>query len=119
MKVLLGVDGSDLGYRALEETTRRAGEAGDELTVAILGPAESHEDLAAEVTDHLEAVGLQAEVHRLDDETGSRLVELADGGDFDRLVIGGGRRTPLGKIKLGPVAEFVLMNATTTVTLVR
>jgi len=50
---------------------------------------------------------------------GSRLVELAEREGADRIVLGGGETSPLGKVQLGSVAEFVLLNAKTTVTLVR
>jgi nucleotide-binding universal stress UspA family protein len=46
-------------------------------------------------------------------------VELADSEGFDRLVIPGGKRSPLGKIRLDDLIEFVLLNAETTVTLHR
>ena len=38
---------------------------------------------------------------------------------FDRIVLGGGERSTLGKIQLGSIVEFVLLNAQTPVTLVR
>jgi nucleotide-binding universal stress UspA family protein len=35
------------------------------------------------------------------------------------VVIGGGEQSPMGKIRLGHIAEFVLLNSHVTVTLVR
>ena len=67
----------------------------------------------------LDAAGLDAEVRRVEGDPGSRLVEIAEHEGFDQIVIGGGQTSPMGKIKIGQVAEFVLMNADTTVTLVR
>jgi len=49
----------------------------------------------------------------------SALVNYAEQGEFDQLVIGGGTLSPMGKIQLGPITEFVLLNAPTTVKLVR
>jgi len=46
-------------------------------------------------------------------------VTIANQESFDRIVLGSGERSPLGKIQLGSVAEFVLLNAQTSVTLVR
>lgn len=120
MNVLLGVDGSEPSHRALEEGLERAREADDRLTVAVFatndGP--SREAVADQVRDRLADVGVDAEVKLLEGDPGSQLVELAESG-YDRVVIGGGTRTPLGKIRLGSVAEFVLLNSATTVTLVR
>lgn len=119
MKVLLGIDASDFGYRALEETVDRASDAGDALTVAVYGPPDERAELQETVRARLDERGLGAEVVEIDEEPGPALVQLADSGPYDRLVIGGGVKSPMGKIQLGSVAEFVLTNATTSVTLVR
>lgn len=122
MRILLGVDGSDHSRRALEETVERARETGDELTVAIFD-SEAVEatptDVESEVRSVLTAADVEASVRRLTGDPGGELVDLADQGDYDRLVIGGGTRSPLGKIRLGTVAEFVVLNAETPVTLIR
>ncbi|GAA0295283.1 universal stress protein [Halarchaeum salinum] len=122
MKVLLGIGGSDDSLDALERTVERAVEAGDELTVAVLDNPES-ERSADEVIDHatsvLEEAGLDADVRHLTGDPGSELVELAGHEDFEQVVLGGGERSPMGKIRLGHISEFVLLNAPVTVTLVR
>ena len=122
MNVLLGLAGTDESIRALRRTIERTREAGDQLTVAIVDrndakrtPEEMYEEAAA----ILEDADVDAEVRRLEGDPGSALVDLAEREDFDQLVIGGGTESPMGKIRLGPVTEFVLLNATTTVTLVR
>lgn len=119
MNVLLGVDASEFGYRALDETVERAAAAGDDLTVCLYGDSDERAALEEAVRARLAEHDHQAEVLEIDGSPGAALVELADGGPYDRLVIGGGVRSPMGKIQLGSVAEFVLTNATTTVTLVR
>jgi nucleotide-binding universal stress UspA family protein len=120
MKVLLALDGSELSMRALEETVERARAAGDSLTVAVYeGPqAVDLEDVARRARDRLDAAGLDGDVRRIDTDPGSELVALAEDG-YDRLVMGGGQISPMGKIRIGDVIEFVLVNAQTTVTLVR
>lgn len=119
MDVLLGIDASEFGYRALDETVERVAVAGDDLTIALYGDREERAGLEDAVRERLAAHDLDAAVVHLDGTAGPALVELADGGPYDRLVIGGGIRSPMGKIQLGDVAEFVLTNASTTVTLVR
>lgn len=120
MNVLLALDGSELSMRALDETVERALAAGDTLTVAVYaGPDPVDLDEIAETaTQRLDAADLDADVHRIEENPGSRLVELADD-DYDRLVMGGGTVSPMGKIRIGEIIEFVLVNAQTTVTLVR
>ncbi|ELZ92960.1 stress response protein-like protein [Haloferax mucosum ATCC BAA-1512] len=122
MKVLLGIGGSDDSIRALEKTVERTADAGDDLTIAVVdNPAveRSREDIETTVGDVLGDHGVDATVLRLDGDPGSALVDLAENEGFEQLVLGGGQRSPMGKIQIGNIAEFVLLNSHVTVTLVR
>ncbi|MFC7081667.1 universal stress protein [Halorussus caseinilyticus] len=122
MNVLLGIGGSDDSLRALEETIERAQAAGDDLTVAILENPESERetrDIETRVFEALETAEFAAGVRHLSGDPGSRLVDLAEREEFDQIVLGGGQRSPMGKIKLGHIAEFVLLNSPVSVKLVR
>jgi len=121
MHILLGVGGDDRSLRALEGAVQRARAAGDDLTVAVYSDADGHTlaDVEAEVHDRLDELGFEASVRQLDGDPGSSLVALAENEQFDRIALAGGHRSPLGKIQLDPVSEFVLLNASTTVTLIR
>jgi len=122
MKVLLGVGGADDSLDALHETVERAVETGDEVTVAVVENPESDpspDELVMEAGEALEGAGLDADVRRLSGDPGSSLVELAEREEFDQIVLGGGQRSPMGKIRLGDISEFVLLNARTSVKLVR
>lgn len=122
MNVLLGISGTDDVESLVSQAVERAREAGDDLTVAVVEADDAGSD-AEEAENRarsaLADAGFDAEVRVLDGHPGSRLVEFADSDGFDRLVIGGGTRSPLGKIQLGSTAEFVLLNARVTVTLLR
>jgi len=122
MDVLLGLVGGEESTRALRETVARTRETGDELTVAIVerpevdvAPRETHEQARRAIAD----AGIDATVTTLEGDPGSALVTEAERGGYDLLVIGGGTQSPMGKIRLGPVTEFLLLNATTSVKLVR
>lgn len=122
MKVLLGIDGSGPSFDALDEALARAREAGDDLTVAVVDRDAvelTPDEIEARVRERLGESSVTAEVVHLEGHPGSRLVELADSEGFDRLQIGGGERSALGKIQLDETIEFVLLNSETTVTLVR
>jgi nucleotide-binding universal stress UspA family protein len=122
MKILLGIGGSEDSFAALDRTIERTLEAGDDLTVAVVeNPASEPSAVSVRetVATRLDEAGLDAEVVLLDGHPGSRLVELAEREGFDRLVLGGGETSPLGKVSLGSIAEFVVLNATASVTLVR
>ena len=122
MYVLLGLGGSDESIRALETTIERVTDVGDDLLVAVLDKPEtdrSPDEMATIARDRLETSGIDAEIRVLEGDPGSELVDLAEREAVDQLVIGGGTRSPMGKIRLGPLTEFVLLNATTSVKLVR
>ncbi|PSP62976.1 universal stress protein [Halobacteriales archaeon QH_8_67_36] len=123
MDILLGVGGSELSYHALEETVDRARATGDDLAVAIFGNEEVNadaDDIQGRVEETLAESDFDATIRRLEgDSPGSELISLAETEGFDRIVLGGGERSTLGKIQLGSVVEFVLLNSQTPVTLIR
>jgi nucleotide-binding universal stress UspA family protein len=122
MKVLVGLGGSDRSLQALEETIDHAAAAGDEILVCVIDDPDADGDqdaLLDHARDALAERDLEGEVRQVTGPAGGELVEIANTEAVDRIVLGGGKRSPMGKIKIGQVAEFVLMNADTTVTLVR
>lgn len=122
MKVLLGVGGSEDSIRAVEQTVSRAAAAGDELTIAVVENDDAdptREEVQARVEEILADAGVDAEIRHLEGDPGSRLVDTAEEEGFEQIVIGGGQTSPMGKINLGSIAEFVLLNSHVTVSLVR
>ncbi|MDG5758795.1 universal stress protein [Natronococcus sp. A-GB1] len=122
MNVLLGLAGSDESITALRRTIERTDAVGDDLTVAVLEKADterSQDEMYRQAEKLLSEADLDAEIERLEGDPGASLVNYAEQGEFDQLVIGGGTISPMGKIQLGSIAEFVLLNAPTTVKLVR
>lgn len=120
MKLIVAVDGTDEGMAALETAIERALAAGDDLTVATFTEgAREIEAIEDHVRDLLAGNSIDADIERIDDDPATRLVELSEVGDYDQILLPGGHKSPLGKIKIGNTIEFVLLNARTTVTLVR
>lgn len=122
MQVLLGIGGSDDAFLALERTVDRVQHTGDQLTVAVLeNPSvdTALDEIAERVRERLAEAAIDATVRRLEGEPGPALVTLAETEGFDEIVLGGGQESPMGKIDVGRIAEYVVLNATVTVTLVR
>ncbi|MFB6092306.1 MAG: universal stress protein [Haloquadratum sp.] len=121
MRVLLGIGGSDDSLQALERTVERAVEAGDDLTIAIVRDEDgrSTDELETEVDRTLSERELDAEIRYVEENPGSELVDIAESEGFDRIVLGGGTTSPMGKIQIGSTAEFVLLNSHVSVLLVR
>ncbi len=122
MKVLLGLAGGDESVTALKRTIERTAETGDDLTVAIIEKPEadrSQDEMYRQTEQLLSGAEIDATIERLEGDPGSALVEYAEEGSFDQLSIGGGTLSPMGKIQLGPITEFVLLNSPITVKLIR
>lgn len=132
MHFLLGIDGSEGAFLALDRTIERVLETGDDLTVAILESSEPGQSVAepsvaepsvaeveSRIAERLAESTVDAEVVTLSGHPGGRLVEFAERQGHDHIVIGGEETSPLGKVKIGPLAEFVLLNAEVSVTILR
>ena len=122
MKVLCGIGGSDDSFRALDRTVERAAVADDDLTIAVVDNEDSSVapgDVLERAREAVDEAAIDAEVRRVEGDPGSRLIEIAETEGFEEIVLGGGHTSPMGKITIGPIAEFVLLNAKTSVTLVR
>lgn len=122
MRILLGVTGSGDVDEVVSRVAERALAVGDDLEVVVVDAPEVDADVGAverAVHESLADRELSPPVHLRSGHAGSELVELAADGAFDRLIIEGGKRTPLGKITFTSTAEFVLLNAELTVTLIR
>ena len=119
MRLIVGVDETDQGRRTLEEAVALARDVDWEFTVVVYSDEEPVSEVERAVRDHMSSLEVDTEVEPLADEPGSRLVELAEVGEYDCIMLPGGRKSPLGKISLNSTIEFVLLNAQTSVTLVR
>lgn len=122
MKKVLGIGGSEDSMLALRHTLERAEKTGDEIVVAVVeNPDTSRgtEEVIEHVREKVEAHEADAEVVSLEGHPGSALVEHAESGDADEIVLGGGERSAMGKIQMGHIAEFVLLNSHVSVKLVR
>jgi nucleotide-binding universal stress UspA family protein len=121
MHVLVGFTGTEQSRLALENTLERAVTAGDTVTVgAFAGGGQTLDEVAQAAQSTLEKWDVETDLVRIDAEhPASRLVELAETGEYEQLVIGGGEESPMGKIELGTITEYVLLNAQVTVRLER
>jgi len=117
--VLFALGSGEAAFEAFETAFERAAVADDSLTVAVYGDAAERERVSASANERLASADVEWELREVDAEPAPALVELAEREGIDRIVLPGGERSPMGKIQLDSVAEFVLLNATTTVTLIR
>lgn len=121
MDVLVGIGSPDKSVAALERATRLAAATGDSVTVAIVGDHsdDTRKQLEADAREIGEEAGVDLSIRQVEGNPGSQLVDIAESEEFDEIVVSGGKTSPMGKITIGSTTEFVLLNAHTTVTLVR
>ncbi len=122
MKILLGISGEEDEFIALSKLLTEETINWDSLTIAILDSdnnTTSTEELTTRVDEMLEPTNRPITTKQLSGDPGSQLIEHAETHGFDTIAIGGGERSPLGKITLNQTAEFVVLNSTITVLLVR
>lgn len=122
MKILFGMNTGSDSLETLHRTVERAQSVGDDLTVAILDQPDgegSAEETETAVRDAIRPASPDIEIRTVEGHPGSRLVETAESEAFDRIVLGGGEQSPMGKIRIGSIAEFVLLNSHVSVTLLR
>jgi len=115
--VLFALGPGESAFAAFETALERAAVASDSLTVAVYG--DGCERLARRASERLDDADPDWEVREVDGDPAPAIVELAEREGADRIVLPGGERSPMGKIQLDSLTEFVLLNATMSVTLIR
>jgi nucleotide-binding universal stress UspA family protein len=114
-----GDGGVDLA--PLDWVLERARRASDRVTVLLVGAVTGArvDALEGRATERLEAWEGIAHVRRLPGEPPREILRVLGHEPWDELVLSGGTRTPAGKIRPGGLAEYLLLNAPVTLTLVR
>ncbi len=109
--------------RAVEEARLREGRIvvvnatrGD----ALVDERYADSDQLARLSDELAGSGIQVDVRRsMGADVGDQVLEVADEVSADLIVIGLRRRSPVGKLLMGSVAQRILLGAECAVTAVK
>lgn len=146
-RILLPVDGNESRARAQARAVRERPAAADEIAVDVLhvhekgsAPdaewaaggfaetfAEEMESLQAvdripgsveAAVEILEAAGIEHAVHETAGDPAEAIFEAAAEFDVDAIVIGLGRRSPVGKVLFGSVVQAVILESERPVTVV-
>ncbi len=96
-----------------------AGGFADEYAEAIDEMAERSLPAAVDrVTDELDAAGIEHTVHEARGDPARTILAFAADRDCDMIVIGARRRSPVGKVLFGSVAQGVILDGPCPVTVV-
>jgi len=106
-RILVGTDGSETAAKAVERAVELATATGASLTILTAGHGES----AKEIVDRAAAAhadsGVKIETRVDDRDAATALVEVADEGDYDLLVVGNKGMTGASRFFLGSVPNKV------------
>lgn len=97
-----------------EEVDTPADEAGPAYIDAVNRNIESFQDLPATVdtlADGLADIGAKVNVNEVRGKPAVAIVEIADEFGVDAIVLGTRRRTPVGKVLFGSVAQSVILDS--------
>ena len=142
MRILLGLDGSEISHEALEEVVRRPWPAGSTVRVATaidippppigelayipsdldaarVGAKQSAAQIGARAQERLLAAGLATEHVVRDGDPRSVLVDEAKDWDADLIVVGSHGYRGIKRWLLGSVAQSVVGHAPCSVEVVR
>lgn len=140
MKILVAVDGSDISLRAVDFAIRLSGMLADPPQLTLLAVdiamfpgvekrigaeavarmhADTHERLLKPSRDALTAAGLSFEVHTGVGDIAQTILDVADKGDIDLIIMGSHGRGAVKGVLLGSVSSKVIAQASIPVTVVR
>ncbi|QLG60539.1 universal stress protein [Halorarum salinum] len=117
--VVLGVDeNEDRAEAGARAVTNLPGDPGEKrvtlLHVFQDNPSGASATQVASVRaaeDVLEAAGVAVEIDESSGDPAEAILELAEEGDADVIVVGGRKRSPAGKALFGSVTQTVILNA--------
>ena len=119
MTVIAAFSPDDYGRAALDHAAALAVERQEKLVVvnattggSLVDRRYAHEDEVAAIVDRLGSSGLEVEVRRdVVLEIADAVLEAAEQENASVVVVGVRRRTPVGKMLLGSVAQRVILEA--------
>jgi nucleotide-binding universal stress UspA family protein len=125
MKILLAYDGFDHSQPALEETARRAAEAGAEVTAFSVVPPDARGSKAgghvgiqphadedvARAHAFLREHGIACEMKTEHGDPGEKILDEARSGGYDLLVTGTRGHGPIARLLLGSISHRVTESA--------
>jgi nucleotide-binding universal stress UspA family protein len=118
-RILVGTDGSPTAAKAVDRAVELAKVAGASLTILTAGRGEQAKEIVdGEAARHAEA-GVKIDTRVDDRDASTALVEVADEGDYDLLVVGNKGMTGASRFFLGSVPNKVSHHVQRSLLIVR
>jgi nucleotide-binding universal stress UspA family protein len=118
-RILVGTDGSPTAAKAVERAVDVARATGAVLTIACAGDApRATEIVEAEAARHADA-GIELATEVLDGDPATALLDRAEFGQFDLLVVGNKGMTGMARFMVGSVPNKVSHHAPCSILIAR
>jgi nucleotide-binding universal stress UspA family protein len=118
-RILVGTDGSRTAAHAVDRAVELAGATGAKLTVLTAGAgAKALLTAESEVARHRES-GVAIEAMAIDGDPAAVLLDEAERGSYDLVVMGNKGMTGVSRFLMGSVPNKVSHHATSTILIVR
>ncbi len=118
-RILVGTDGSRTAAKAVDRAVELASTTGAKLTVLSVGAgAKALLTAEAEVARHRES-GVPIDAKAIDGDPAAVLLDEAERGRYDLLVMGNKGMTGVSRFMMGSVPNKVSHHATSTILIVR
>ncbi len=127
MTVVVGYSPDEYGRAAVDHAAEAARERGERLVLvnattghSLVDPGHAGDDDLTAVVDGLRSTGLDVDVrHDVVPDVADAVIAAAEEEQARLVVVGVRRRTPVGKLLLGSVAQRVILEATCPVLAVK
>jgi nucleotide-binding universal stress UspA family protein len=118
-RILVGTDGSTTAAKAVDRAVELAQASGAKLTILTAGTGEQAKQIVdREAARHANS-GVAIDTRVDDRDASSALVEVAEGGDYDLLVVGNKGMTGATRFFLGSVPNKVSHHVQSSLLIVR
>jgi nucleotide-binding universal stress UspA family protein len=119
-RILVATDGSETATRAVDRAVKVAQATGGTLTLLTAAPSVQADAILAREQQRLAGAGVDIETRSSDRDAASAIVEAAEGGDYDLVVVGNKGMTGSKRFfTLGSVPNKVSHHLATNLLIVR
>ena len=118
-RIIVGTDGSATASKAVERAVEVAKATGAMLTIACAGDAPKAQGVLQDAAERHASSGIRIETEVLDGDPATALLDRAEHGQFDLLVVGNKGMTGLARFVAGSVPNKVSHHAPCSILIAR
>jgi nucleotide-binding universal stress UspA family protein len=118
-RILVGTDGSETAAKAVDRAVELAKASGASLTILTAGVGDAAQQVVDEEASRHKKAGVKIDTRVDDRDPTTALIEVADEGDYDLLVVGNKGMTGASRFFLGSVPNKISHHVERSLLIVR